>query len=102
MGAIHPEPHELAGQTVRINDDVPEIGGADYRIKDWWDRVSGGSWMDAEGNPACLVYALRSAIAGLPLDNEVVYGKVGGLGHLVHVSQIATPAEAEQQEAARR
>lgn len=82
---IHTEPHPLAGQTVTV--DLGK-GPVDYTIEDWWDRVSGGSWMFAQGNPACLGYALRSGLGGLPTDNEVVYGKIAGLGHLVHVSEL--------------
>lgn len=81
---IHPEPHPLAGQTVVVADLGP------FRIEDYWDRVSGGSWMFAAGNPAALQYAIRSATAELPLDDDVVYGKSeNGLGHIVHVSELA-------------
>ncbi|MFI6819764.1 hypothetical protein ACIBJE_02280 [Micromonospora sp. NPDC050187] len=78
----------MAGQTVRIRADVAELGGLEYRVEDWWINVAGISWMVAEGNPAALTYAIRSACAGLPTDDEVLYGKVGHLGHLVHVSEI--------------
>lgn len=44
--------------------------------------------MFCDGNPACMKYAIRSAFAGLPTDNNVVYGKVGGFGHIVHVSEL--------------
>lgn len=83
--------HPLAGQTVQLQGDAlnDELKGQDYVIEDWWENVAGMSWMVAQGNPACLKYAVRSGLGGLPTDNEVVYGKVGGLGHLVHVSEIA-------------
>lgn len=88
----HPEPHPLAGQTVRIKEGVEHpqfrIGGAEYRVEDWWDRVAGKSWMVCQGNPACLIYAMRSGFARIPTDNEVLYGKVNGLGVLVHKSEI--------------
>jgi len=91
--------HKLAGQTVKIkvagNDDnaiTQELDGQDYVVEDWWENVSGGSWMNAAGNPACIKYAMRSGFAGLPTDNEVVYGKVGAFGHLVHVSELVSPA----------
>lgn len=45
-------------------------------------------WMVCEGNPACMKYAMRSAFSGLPTDNNVIYGKVGPFGHLVHESEI--------------
>ena len=37
---------------------------------------------------ACLDYAMHSGMEGVPTDDEVVYGKVGAFGKLVHVSQI--------------
>ncbi|MEV4271970.1 hypothetical protein [Micromonospora aurantiaca (nom. illeg.)] len=79
----------LAGQTVTIRADVPRLGGKQYVVEDWWQNVTGGSWMDAEGNPAALIYAMRSGLTGIPTDNEVLYGKVDGLGQLVHVSELA-------------
>ena len=81
---IHSDPHPQAGQTVTV--DIGN-GPQPYRIEDWWDRVSGGSWMNATGNPAALNYAMRSA-GRTPIDDEVVYGKAGSFGHLVHVTEI--------------
>lgn len=78
---MHTESHPLAGKTVKAL-------GEEYRLEDWWDVLTGGSWMNADGNPAAMNYAVRSAVAGLPLDDEVVYGKVGAFGHLVHVSEL--------------
>jgi len=78
---------DLAGKTVRIKNDAPEIGGKEYRVEDWWHVVSGGSWMHANGNPACLHYAMRSG-GHTPIDNKVLYGKIGGMGCLVHISEI--------------
>lgn len=94
---IHRQPHPLAGRRVRIRADVkhpqyPTFGGSEFSVEDWWDRLDGRSWMFCDGNPACLVYAVRSAAADLPTDDEVVYGKVGGYGSLLHVSEIAVEA----------
>lgn len=90
----HKESHPLAGQTVVLNNNVAKDitqglvkPGKVYRIEDWVDRVYGYSWMDAGGNFAAMHYAVRSA-QGLPLDDEVVYGKIGGFGHIVHVSEL--------------
>lgn len=80
---MHSDPHPQAGQTVTV--DIGN-GSEPFEIEDWWDRVSGSSWMFAEGNPACLAYAFRTA-GTTPIDDEVVYGKAG-LGHLVHVTEI--------------
>jgi hypothetical protein len=88
---MHDDKHPLAGKTVKVmTTRHVQIGDGphEYRLEDWWDHLTGSSWMDTEGNPACLVYAMRAAFAELPVDDEVVYGKVGSFGHLVHVSEI--------------
>lgn len=81
---IHNEPHPLAGELVNVE-------GQPYRIEDWWDRVSGDSWMVAvnNGNPAAYSYAART-LGSVPMDDEVVYGKLGPFGHLVHVTELGT------------
>lgn len=87
---LHPERSPLAGKTVTVNANIPQVGPGphEYRVEDYWDRVSGGSWMFAEGNPAAMMYGIRSGMSGLPLDNEVLYGKIGAFGHLIHVSEV--------------
>lgn len=67
-----------------------ELAGQLIRIEDWWDRIAGRSWMVCDGNPACMIYAMRDL--GTPFDDEVVYGKVGGMGTLVHVSFLGDEA----------
>jgi hypothetical protein len=65
-------------------------GPTEYRVEDWWDRLAGGSWMFADGNPAAVTYALRSALSAnpVPVDDEVLYGKIGPFGQLVHISEV--------------
>ena len=92
---IHENKSEFACKdaTIRKNSthfQVPSFGGAVIRIEDWWDRVAGKSWMDCNGNPAALVYAMRSVDNDLPADDEVLYGKINGLGHLIHISELIT------------
>lgn len=89
---MHSESHPLAGQTVKVDFGAGgNIEGIqEYRVEDWWDKLTGGSWMVATGNPAALMYAIRSGKNSLPLDDEVVYGKVGSFGHLAHVSEIVS------------
>lgn len=93
----HDQPHPLAGKTVTLNDTTrkaPDVEpGMEYRIEDYWDRVAGMSWMHAEGNPAAIKYAMRSGFGGLPVDDEVVYGKIGPFGHLIHVSELGDVVE---------
>ena len=90
---IHKEQSELAGKTVKIKSEVKhfqvkDFGGAEFEVEDWWDRVSGGSWMNATGNPAAMIYGMRSGLQDLPIDDEVLYGKIGILGHLIHINEI--------------
>ena len=91
---MHNESSSLAGKTVKLIDefDHPQfkMAGQEMIIEDWWDKISGGSWMNAEGNPACLIYAMRTGFSkcSVPMDNEVLYGKFQGMGVLVHTSEI--------------
>lgn len=87
---IHMKQSDLSGRIVKIMDDIAEIGGKDFCVEDWWDRVAGKSWMFCDGNPACLDYAIRTGIQKrhVPSDNEVLYGKIGMSGKLVHVSEL--------------
>ena len=80
----HAVAHALAGQTVVLKDGP--YAGQEFRVEDYWDRIGGGSWMDAAGNPACLKYAMTILEYPVPMDDEVVYGKVGPFGNLMHVS----------------
>lgn len=91
----HAEQHELAGQEIKVQfkDGHFQIPGSadapvDFVVEDWQDRIMGRSWMVMDGNPAAIIYAMRAGTSGLPIDDEVVYGKVGGLGHMVHESEI--------------
>lgn len=82
------------GETVRIKEGVQDpiqeevVGGAEYCIENLWEKVSGKSWMISYGNPAAMQYGMRSGLNNLPVDDNVLYGKIGPFGHLVHVSEI--------------
>ncbi len=80
---IHQEKSTLAGKNVKLKC------GNTIDIEDWWDRLSGKSWMDMNGNPACIKYAVRVSTDNLPLDDEVLYGHTeDGLGNLVHINEL--------------
>jgi hypothetical protein len=85
---VRRDPHPLAGKAVTIKRGTYK--DEKYRLEDWWENVSGKSWQISQGNPAALSYAIRRSGLkdDLPLDDEVVYGKIGPLGHLVHVSEL--------------
>jgi len=92
---MHNEKSPLAGKTVRLKSDVKhfqfeEFGGSEFVVEDWWDRIAGKSWMFCDGNPAAMIFGMRSGFNGLPDDDEVLYGHVGAFGHLVHISEIET------------
>ena len=57
-------------------------------IEGLWKDISGKSWMFSEGNPVCLIYAMRSGFEELPIDDRVYYGKIHDLGELVHESEL--------------
>ena len=85
---IHKTQSPLAGKIVTIKFGVKDIGGRKIEIEDWWDKVSGYSWMMGKGNPACSNYAVHVGTTGLPTNNEVVSGKIDNLGYLVHINEI--------------
>ena len=88
----HAEPSPLAGQDVVVTlrnrvDDARAIGTVRVKVEDWWDRVAGRSWREMTGNPAALNYAGRIH-STVPADDEVLYVKLGGYGHLIHISEV--------------
>lgn len=85
---MHQDSHPLAGKTVKIKSGVYK--GRVYVIEDWWDKLTGKSWTRSIGNPAVTQYAVRSGPMNdnLPINDEVVYGKIGILGHIVHDTEL--------------
>ena len=98
---MHTEPHPQARETVSLKKPISHPMGdsvTEITIQDWWDKLTGGSWQTADGNPAYIVYAIRTGSSSTPppIDDEVVYGHdPHGFGVLVHVSEI----EASKKEA---
>jgi hypothetical protein len=96
INMAHDTQHPRAGQTVltqkKSRAGYPELPAREAVLEDWWDRVSGKSWMYSEGNPAAMDYAARSGLSGLPIDNEVVYAKINGFGYLFHESELTRPS----------
>lgn len=86
-----------AGAVVKTKKDVGKdpFGGMDlankeFYVEDWWENVTGKSWMISDGNIAAMAYGVRTGLRGaiIPIDNEVLYGKIDGLGFLFHVSEL--------------
>ena len=93
----HKYPYPLAGETVTLtitdaasSPDEGLVTGAEFRVEDWADNLWGKSWTLMNGNFAAMKYGYRAGLGGLVPDDEVVYGKIGNLGHLVHISEIAS------------
>ena len=92
------EKSPYAGLTVKTKATVgPDpmtktaLGSKDFVIEDWWQNVSGKPWTSCFGNLAVMVYAFRAGFNSIPPDNEVLYGKIGMLGYLFHVSELELP-----------
>lgn len=89
---MHTERHPLAGREVTVTTAVPlgsptPAHAVTAVLEDWWDRIAGGSWQ-LINTPVAAGYDLRRKHAGLPMDDEVVYVKAGGQGHLAHANEI--------------
>lgn len=106
----HENQHPLAGRTVRLDHvarDPREIivPGAEFVVRDWVDRLGLRNSWKREENWATTHYAARQKMSvfytteqpyskiALPDDEEVVYGKIGGLGHCVHASEFGEVIE---------
>lgn len=74
-----------AGMTVKTKN------GQDFTVEDWWQNVFGESWMRSDGNFAAMKYGIHAAMTNLPIDNEVLYGKIDGFGVLLHISELVLP-----------
>lgn len=93
---MHEEQAPQSGKCFKVNvhhnfDDGPREH--EFHVEDWWDRLTGTSWKQADGNPGAMWYAMRTANPELNIgfDDEVLYGHLkspGGLGMLIHVSEL--------------
>lgn len=95
------DPCPYAGQTVKLRADAAEIGGYDFEVQDWFDRTAGVGWRKAldAGDPRAIGYNVRRGLGDLPDNDDVLFGRVDGVGRLVHLSEIEgqsvkTPDEA--------
>lgn len=85
---------DYAGKTFVLNGRASDpiqnavVPGALYRVEGRWKEITGKSWMTSDGNFAAMHYGMRNGMTNLPIDDEVVYGKIGSLGHIVHISEL--------------
>jgi hypothetical protein len=85
------DPSPYAGQAVTLRPDARDIGGLPAEVVDWYERLhEGASWRSRiAADPRCEGYNMRSAMAGLPDDNDVLFARVDGMGTLIHVTEIS-------------
>jgi len=57
-------------------------------IEDQDTILFGKSWMMLDGNPAAMLFGMRSGMEGIPGGGKVYYGKINNLGELVHESEL--------------
>lgn len=96
----HNLPSEYATKTVII--PAHTLGSTqdtelEYRVEDWWDRVSGQDVVTSafnDGNPAAVLYIKRMQELhkdnpeAIPQDKDHLYGKIGSFGHILHLSEV--------------
>lgn len=91
------ERYKHAGKTLKIKSAFKEIDGKDFIAEDYWCNIEPcESWKDSarNGNPAAIIYLARIANDWRILPDEyVVYGKIDGMGFLVHAVELFLPEE---------
>lgn len=92
------DPSPYAGRTVRLRADAAELGGQTVEVVDWYERTGQGRpWREAlqSGEPRAVGYSVRRGLGGLPDDDEVLFGRVDGMGQIVHVTELEGVAPAQ-------
>jgi hypothetical protein len=75
-------------QTVVLNGKYHFKEGSEFCVEGYWEDIFGKSWMDSTGNPCAVTYGIRCGHFNIPIDNNVLYGKINGIGYLIHTSEI--------------
>lgn len=116
---VHAEQHPLAGKKIKVKlRGEPMqflVDGAEMRVLDWWSHAhkdneikSSLPQLLSSPSPAARMYVIRAETAGIPLDDDVIYGKIAitppqgiaslpgqgvGLGYIIHSSEIGEVVE---------
>lgn len=85
----------LANKELKITKGY--LKGNSIIIEDWWQKITGEDWRtSAFHNPAALNYSLHHLdgydVSSVSAD-WVLYGKIGGLGYLVNVTELELPKD---------
>jgi len=82
------------GQSYRVKGNSPyfknKYGTPNpvIEVEDTDTAVFGRSWSRMDGNPVALFFAFRAGSEGLDPRGTVWYGKIDGLGELVHEAEL--------------
>lgn len=80
---------KYAGQKMTVKSNYSVIDGEDFIVEDYWINLSGGiSWKDSLGVPVTFAYKHRVDRGYIPIDDLAIYGKINGMGYLVHESEL--------------
>lgn len=81
--------HKKATVNDGVQDDRGMITpGATFYVEGKVSEVFGASWQTYQySNWAAKHYATRVKMFGLPMDDDVYYGKIDSLGHILHRSE---------------
>lgn len=90
------EKYKYAGKTMKVAQGAGRafngelLDGREFIVEDYWINIVGKTWRYVEGNPAVVEYICRAMKKKTPppMDDDVVYGKIGPYGHLFHVSEL--------------
>lgn len=80
------------GKWEKVRIVLGTLKGNEYLVEGYWDELTGKSWLETDFRPAIMNYAFRTStekhLKEYEYSEEVLYGKIGIYGHLVHVSEI--------------
>jgi len=83
----------IRGKTYRIKGNSDYFKGKygtanpEFWVEAPTKEIWKGDWMVQDGNPACMLYGMRSGIEKLP-SIDTWYGKIGSMGEIVHESEL--------------
>lgn len=93
----HTEPSPFAGKTLKFKTKWNTLGGVEFHVEDWYDRVLGvESWEDSD-NSECQRYQEKVNSIDIPKDNNVLIGKIGsGFTVMVNLDELDLEGKEEQ------
>jgi hypothetical protein len=85
---FHKQPSSFSGKTIQVEIDARLYP---FECEDWWDRVEKTDehwYQKTREKDECLEFVMRYSREGLPLDDEVLVGKVQGVRKLIHIKMV--------------